>query len=338
MTEERIGSHRALGSVDIPDKALVIGASTGGLEALRSIVGELPARTSAAVFIVLHVGSHKSDLPRLLSHQSRLPAVHPCSGESVEAGKIYVAPPDHHMMVESGRIVLTRGPRENRARPAIDPLFRSVARAYGEAAIGVILTGALNDGTAGLFEIKARGGTTVVQDPGDALCADMPQSALTHVEIDHVAPASSLGGLIADLLTRQPVPSRPIPSPEEQEMTTEFKLDRPRAITCPDCGGALTQSQAGQLTRFTCHIGHAYTAEVMLAAQFVVMEQFIETALRALNERAELCQFMAVKADGMQQSGWRAAHEQALSRTGVLKQLLESEWLQPSAAIPRADS
>lgn len=324
--------------MDVPDKALVIGASTGGLEALRLIVGELPARTSAAIFIVLHVGSHKSDLPRLLSHRSRLRAVHPSTGEPVQAGKIYVAPPDHHMIVESGRIVLTRGPRENRARPAIDPLFRSVARAYGEAAIGVILTGALNDGTAGLFEIKARGGTTVVQDPRDALCADMPQSALTHVEIDHVAPASSLGVLIADLLTRQSVTSRPLPSPEEQEMTTEFKLDRPGAITCPDCGGALTQSLSGRLTRFTCHIGHAYTAEVMLAAQFVAMEQFIETALRALNERVELCQLMGQKADDMQQSRWLAAHDEALCRTAVLKQLLESEWLQPSAAFAKADS
>lgn len=324
--------------MDVPDKALVIGASTGGLEALRPIVRELPARTSAAIFIVLHVGSHKSDLPRLLSHRSQLPAVHPRSGEPVEAGRIYVAPPDHHMIVDSGRIVLTRGPRENRARPAIDPLFRSAARAYGESAIGVILTGALNDGTAGLFEIKARGGTTVVQDPRDALCADMPQSALTHVEIDHIAPASSLGALLADLLTRQPVTSRPIPSPEEQEMTTEFKLARPRAITCPDCGGALSQSQAGQLTRFTCHIGHAYTAEVMLAAQFVVMEQFIETALRALNERAALCHFMGQKADDKQQCRWLAAHDEALSRTAVLKQLLESEWLQPSAQACEADS
>ena len=244
--------------MDVTNKAVVIGASIGGLEALRSIVGELPARTSAALFVVLHVGAHKSDLPRLLSHRSQLQAVHPRAGELVQPGRIYVAPPDHHMIVQSGRIVLTRGPRENRARPAIDPLFRSVARAYGESAIGVILTGALDDGTAGLFEIKARGGTTVVQDPDDAFCADMPRSALTHVEIDHVAPASSLGALIADLLTRPPMASRPAPSPEEQEMTTESKLDRPQAITCPDCGGAFAQSQAGQSTRFTCHVGHIH--------------------------------------------------------------------------------
>lgn len=173
-------------SVGAPNKVVVVGASTGGLETLRSIVGELPAGIEATILIVLHIGANERQLPRLLSQISQLQAVHPRTGDVIESGMIYVALPDHHMIVAAGCIVLSKGPRENRARPAIDPLFRSVAPAYGEAVIGVILTGALNDGTAGLFEIKARGGTTIVQDPLDAVCGDMPRSALTHVEVDHV--------------------------------------------------------------------------------------------------------------------------------------------------------
>lgn len=332
MSVRNVLQRMALGNVSSPKRVVVIGGSTGAVEALLRIVQELHEGSRAAVFVVVHIGANKSTLPWLLSRAGGLPAVHPRSGDFVEADKIYVAPPDYHMTLDAGRIILTRGPRENWARPAIDPLFRSAARAYGEAVIGVVLTGGLNDGTAGLFEIKARGGMTVVQDPLDALCAEMPQSALTHVEIDRVATSASLGAIIAGLLTRpeRAEVSSMLSSPQEKEMASEFRLDRPVAITCPDCGGALRQSDVGSLARFTCHIGHAYTADVMLAAQFVAMEQFIGNALRAMNERAELCRFMSEKSQDEEQRRWISACEETLGGARVLTELLTREWLQPS--------
>jgi two-component system chemotaxis response regulator CheB len=147
-----------------PRAIIVIGASAGGVEAVRTVIGALPATMEAAVFVTLHIGAHKSDLPWLLERSSVLPAFHPRDGDEITAGRIYVAPPDHHLVIDNGRVGLSKGPRENWARPAIDPLFRSAAEAYGPRVIGVVLTGGLNDGTAGLIKIKAKGGVTVVQD------------------------------------------------------------------------------------------------------------------------------------------------------------------------------
>lgn len=184
---------------------IAIGASNGGVDALRAVVADLPADLDAAVFVVLHIGAHRSDLPWLLNRYGALPAAQAENGEAFIPRRIYVAPPDHHMIVEFDRVMLTSGPRENWARPAIDPLFRSCARSYGPSVIGVVLTGGLNDGTAGLHAIKQAGGTTVVQDPADCFAPDMPQSALAHVEIDHVLPATAIGGLLARLVGAVPV-------------------------------------------------------------------------------------------------------------------------------------
>ena len=167
---------------------VVIGASAGGVEAIRALTAALPAGFPAAVFVVLHIGAHKSELPWLLNQTGPLRASHPRDGDPIHAGQIYVAPPDHHLLVERGHVRLTRGPRENWARPAVDPLFRSAAQAYGSGVTGVILTGGLNDGTAGLFEVKQHGGATVVQDPDDAENPSMPRSALQHVAVDHCLP------------------------------------------------------------------------------------------------------------------------------------------------------
>ena len=163
---------------------IVIGASAGGVEAIGKLVAALPATLEAALFVVLHIGAHKSQLPALLNQWGTLPASHPRNGEPIRRGHIYVAPPDHHMVLEHGVICLTRGPRENWARPAVDPLFRSAARSYGSDVIGIILTGGLNDGTAGLMEVKQRGGLTIVQEPSDAADPSMPRSALQHVAVD----------------------------------------------------------------------------------------------------------------------------------------------------------
>lgn len=184
---------------------VVIGASAGGIEALTRIASQLPADLPAAVFVVLHMSAGSpSALPAILSRRGPLPARHPRSGDATESGNIYVAPPDHHMHVEPGVVLLGRGPRENRVRPAIDVLFRSAGIAYGPRVIGVVLTGYLDDGAAGLIAIKRHGGLAVVQDPADAQCPGMPKAALEAVEADHVTRLVNVAALI-DRLVRTPV-------------------------------------------------------------------------------------------------------------------------------------
>jgi two-component system, chemotaxis family, protein-glutamate methylesterase/glutaminase len=175
---------------------VVIGASYGGVEAMEQLFTEIPPHVPAAFLAVLHVGPHPSEFPHILNRHSLLPAHHARQGELIRAGQIYVAPPDHHLLVRRRHVVLSRGPRVNWTRPAVDPLFRSAAQAYGPGVIGVVLTGRLNDGTAGLYEIKRRGGITIVQDPSDAISPAMPSSALQHVEVDHCVPLASMPGIL----------------------------------------------------------------------------------------------------------------------------------------------
>lgn len=300
------------------------------------------------MFVVLHIGAHKSELPWLLNQTGPLRACHPANGDPIQAGRIYVAPPDHHLLIERGHVRLTRGPRENWARPAIDPLFRSAAQAYGPSVTGVVLTGELNDGTAGLFEVKQHGGATVVQDPDDAEDPSMPRSALRHVAVDHCLPLRDIPALLATLVgERQPAPfneGAPAAAPREREeaVTADYKLDEPVAVTCPDCGGALRRKELGTFTQFACHIGHIYTAEVMVAAQFAQMEWSLGASMRSLSERGEVCRQMADKAraagDGRCASQWTAAMHEAKERTGALRDLLERAWMHPGDTEPLVPS
>jgi two-component system chemotaxis response regulator CheB len=185
--------------VMLPHSMVVVGASAGGVEGLMLLARSLPIELPAAVLMVLHIPAGASSiLPKLLTRAGRLPADHAVDGEVIVSGRIYVAPADHHMRVHANEIRLGRGPKENRHRPAIDPLFGSAARWHGPHVIGVVLSGLLYDGTAGLSAIKLAGGTTIVQ--GDAMYPSMPRSALQHVQIDHVAPMATLGGLITQLV------------------------------------------------------------------------------------------------------------------------------------------
>ncbi len=326
-----------------PMTIIVIGASAGGVGAIRTIVADLPRTIDAAVFVTVHIGSHKSNFPWLLQSIGTLSASHPAQGEAIRAGHIFVAPPDHHMTIEAGNIVLTKGPRENLARPAIDPMFRSAARTFGANVIGVILTGGLNDGTAGLYEVMAQGGTSIVQNPLDAVSTSMPQSAIDNVAVDHVVSVAEIGPLLTRLVAgRSPTAAtdggnHATGDSQERGMTAEFTLNHPAAVTCPDCGGALRRSQLGSLTQFSCHIGHVYTAEIMLAAQFLAMERFVEQAMRSLSERAELCRFMMEKtrdADPTSSARWAAALGEALEQTAPLRDLLTREWTHPEAGGP----
>jgi two-component system chemotaxis response regulator CheB len=183
----------------------VIGASAGGVEALSTVVAQLPKDIDAAVFVVIHVPRNaKSVLPRILQRAGELPAMHVLDEASIEAGTIYVAPPDRHLLIKPGRVTATSGPRENGHRPAVDPLFRSAAESYGRSVIGVILSGNLDDGTSGLAAIKRQGGTAIVQDPEDAVHNGMPLSAVNNVPVDFVLPLTDIGRKIVDLLESAP--------------------------------------------------------------------------------------------------------------------------------------
>jgi two-component system, chemotaxis family, protein-glutamate methylesterase/glutaminase len=184
----------------LSNNIIVIGASAGGVEALSTLVRALPAGLPAAVFVVLHIPAQSpSLLPSILSRAGQLPAIQPTDGMAISPGCIYVAPPDHHMLLERGYIRIVRGPRENRHRPAIDPLFRSAARSYGARVTGVILTGTLDDGTAGLLAVKQRGGIAIVQDPKEALYTSMPRSALDHVAVDYCASLGEIATRLVEL-------------------------------------------------------------------------------------------------------------------------------------------
>jgi two-component system chemotaxis response regulator CheB len=281
---------------------IVIGASAGGVDALRRLVGQLPADLPAAVFVVQHVGD-RSEMAGILDRAGPLPATHPSSGEAIRRGCVFVAPSGTHMLVHDHHILLRRGPRENLARPAIDPLFRSAASSYGPRTVGVVLTGFLNDGTAGLRAIKRCGGVAVVQDPRDADVPDMPRSALRHVDVDHVAPLASLGALL-DRLVREPVDRAPeipveirleaaVAAQELASIEIEDRLGTRSPFSCPECHGSLWELAEGDLLRYRCHVGHAFTADAVLHAQERESEGLLWALLRSQRERAALSRRMA---------------------------------------------
>lgn len=288
---------------------IVIGGSAGGVEALKELVSGLPPDLPAAVFAVLHVAPYvPSALPEIVSRNGSLPVSLAIDGEAIERGRIYIAPPDHHLLVEREFMRVVRGPKENRVRPAVDPLFRSAAQSYGPRVVGVVLTGALDDGTAGLAAIKRRGGVAVVQDPKEALYPSMPRSAVKHVAVDHCLPLADIAPLLARLATT-PAPTETlyrvpetlkvetrIARTEESDMEDVEKLGSPSFFTCPECKGALWELNDGELLRFRCHVGHAFSAESLIAEQAEELENALWAALRSLEENAALSRRMAARA------------------------------------------
>jgi two-component system, chemotaxis family, protein-glutamate methylesterase/glutaminase len=278
---------------------VVVGASAGGMEALQNLVSRLPREFPASLFVVWHLApGAKSILPQILSKAGPLKAVHPADGDPIEPGRIYVAPNDHHMLLEKGYVRIARGPKENRFRPAIDPLFRSAAYVYGPRAVGVVLTGALDDGTAGLWTIKLRGGTAIVQEPAEALIRSMPLNALDNVAVDHKLPAAQIGELLGRLV-REPAPAAPRVATEEDEKTRrEIRIAREHdaleegslqlgefsPFTCPECHGVLSMLREGKIVRFRCHTGHAFSADTLLTSNGEELEARLWDALRASDE------------------------------------------------------
>jgi two-component system chemotaxis response regulator CheB len=305
--EEAVDLEIALDASPVVQRDLiVVGASAGGVEALQRLVAELPPELPAAVLVVLHLmTSGTSVLDSILSRAGDLPASQARDGERPERGHVYVSPPDVHMLLRGPTIHLSSGPRENGHRPAIDPLFRSAARAFGRRAIGVVLTGNLDDGTDGLRLIKERGGATVVQDPDDAAYGDMPQNAIDHVEPDRVVPLAEIGRTLCDLIDAplNPAPARRPEDPEAQPVDlVEVELGREppegeaSLLTCPDCGGVLMERDEGGVVRFACRVGHAYSPESLVEEQGAALESALWHAMRTLEERADLLRRIARRA------------------------------------------
>jgi two-component system chemotaxis response regulator CheB len=280
---------------------VVVGASAGGVEPLRRLAADLPADLPAAVFVVLHIAADQpSALAQVLDRSGPLAAHAAEDGDPLEPGRIYVAPPDRHLMLETGQVRVVKGPRENRHRPSVDVLFRSAARAYGPRVIGVVLSGSLDDGTAGLIAVKIRGGVAVVQDPAEAFCAAMPRNAMRYMEVDHVVRAGALGKLVGRLAGEEVDADEAPPASREMDQETRIaRLDRDTletenkpgvqsVVACPDCRGVLWEIQEGNLLRFRCRTGHAYSPETLLSAQHEGVETALWEALRAIEERASL--------------------------------------------------
>ncbi|MDB6453349.1 chemotaxis protein CheB [Falsirhodobacter sp. 20TX0035] len=287
-------------------RALGIGGSTGAIPVLRTILQQIPADFAAPIFVVVHVGGRGQDLlHNSLAAACTLPVLLAQDNVLALPGHVYVAPADHHLLVVDGCIRLGRGPRENMSRPALDPLFRSMASSYGSGAIGVVLSGNLNDGAAGLSAIKLCGGLTVIQNPGEAVAPDMPLGALAASDIDYRSPAANMGLLLARLVEEPPGPS--VPTPPDIELEIDIALGRPClsptiaqianpvTVSCPSCGGVMSEVHRGPL-RFRCQVGHGYTAEALAAEQEGSLDEALRVAFRIVGERVTLMERMAQEA------------------------------------------
>ncbi len=283
---------------------IVIGASLGGVQALRELAGQLPADLPAAVLVAQHRTQGSAGmLALLLERRGPLPAVMAEDHMELRRGRIYVAPPDRHMILTRRGVAVAFGPRENRCRPAIDPLFRTAAVNYRSRVIGVILTGLLDDGAAGLLAVERCGGVALVQAPGDAAFPEMPRQALLTVNGARPVPLAELGTVLAGL-AREPAPEPP-PVPEtlrlEAELTESAMMDedreavpsRPTTFTCPECNGAIREVDEGGLLRYRCRGGHALTSESLVAAKDDAASEALWLALQTLHERAQMLERMA---------------------------------------------
>jgi two-component system chemotaxis response regulator CheB len=298
----------SLPPVPSPSFLILIGTSAGGIPALTKLVAQLPATLPAAVLVVQHLApeSQGEIIVELLKGHTSLRCVLATHQAPLEAGTLYLAPPDRHLLAKENMVLVTKGPRENHYRPSVDALFRSGAVAVGPNVVGVVLTGMLHDGTAGLDFVKRCGGVAVVQDPADAEFPSMPQSALDTVEIDYVVPLAQMGQLLVELVTPSvgvPLGSVYVPSDLTLEAsiaervvgTTEevSQLGHQVPLTCPDCGGALWEMEHGTVHRFRCHTGHAFTADSLADSSRHALEETLWVALRMMEERKTLLASMA---------------------------------------------
>jgi two-component system chemotaxis response regulator CheB len=303
-------------------EVFVVGASAGGLRAVSALVAGLPDDFPGALLVVIHTASENPGmLAQILSRKTNIPVEMAEDGENIRPGRVYVARAGRHMVLNDGQVRLTLGPAENRNRPAVDPLFRSAARFYGSRAVGIVLTGYLDDGTAGLMSIKRAGGLAVVQDPDEAEAPSMPRSALTHVDVDYTISLGDMPALI-DSLARQGTNHKAdkdmdIRSKEPHRELDERKEGEPSAYVCPACKGTLWEVDEGELLTFRCRVGHAYSSDSMLEEQTDEVERALWASLRSLEENADFAARLARKA---KQSNMPRSAEAYMQRYNVAKQ------------------
>jgi two-component system chemotaxis response regulator CheB len=358
LAELRSSPHNVPGPLTHSDghtvrrNLVVMGASAGGIDALRAIAAGLPQDFAAAICVVTHMSADSPGIMDvILSRAGNLPAVCVRASEPLRPGTIYVPRPDHHLIVEPGRVIVTRGPKENRFRPAIDPLFRSAAQAYGPRLVGVILTGGLDDGTAGLWTVKQLGGIAVVQDPKDALVESMPQNACTHVRVDHCLPLSRIPALLVRLTTEDILEAGGYTVPEPVEIEIKIAredaplqvgvetLGEPSTYACPECHGVLLELEEGGRMRYRCHTGHAYSMESLIADMDEAIEESLWGSIRALQEKALLARHLEKHArdshnlESAEMLNRLARH--AEERAGLVRSaVLEPEVTQADAIAP----
>ena len=304
---------------------IVVGASAGGVAALMELCRALPKDLRAAILVVIHTSPTSTGiLPQVIGRAGPLPAQFPEQGETIKPGTIYIAPPNHHMLISDGVISLTYGPKENGFRPAVDPMFRTAARAFGTRVIGVILSGGLDDGSEGLLFIKKYGGLAVVQDPREADFPSMPASALEAVDVDHVVKVREMAELLPKLVRLAAPPASqgvPMASPQDRgpgpaeagdQALTQKTMPGSPPLTCPECGGSLWEFYEGRkLSRYRCHVGHNFTPKGLLANKTSEVEGALWTALRALEENAELRRRMCRRAQDSNLGALAQQYEQA---------------------------
>lgn len=260
---------------------IVIGASAGGFEAIQTLATTLPVDLPAAVFVTVHLYERSNDiLPELLNRVCPLPAGHAMDGEMIRTGRIYVAPPDYHLTLAPGHVHLSHGPKENMQRPCINVMFRSAARSYGERVAGVLLTGLLDDGAAGLWEIQRNHGATIVQDPEEATFPAMPDSAIRGLNVQYIVRLAEMGPLLARLSVA--------PHNLSQPGEPVFPNEELSLQACPECGGAMTFVRMGALREYRCHIGHRFGLQTLISEKRKVVERAMETALSQSEELSEL--------------------------------------------------
>ncbi len=286
---------------------IVVGTSAGGLEALDGLIGQLPSDLPASIFIVQHMSPENTGeaLVHRLSRHKTFDCKLAKDGESFRPGRIYIAPPDSHLLVKKTKVMVTKGARENRYRPGIDPLFRSAAVTHGAHVIGVVLTGMLDDGTAGLVAVKKCGGIAVVQDPKDAAYPGMPQSALDNVKVNYCLPIAEMGRLLEKLTGERSGNAKTIPKDVKIEAQIAERvlsdvaqvngLGSQVPYNCPNCGGVLWEMEAPDVQRYRCHTGHSFTLPALLASQSEKIEETLWTSLRMFEERKNLLNNMARK-------------------------------------------
>lgn len=300
---------------------IVIGGSAGSSAPLRIILAALPPNLRAAVIVAVHVPANSTGILRLVASASNnLPVKNAEDGDTIRPGQVYLAPPNHHLLVMKDRLALGNGPRENLARPSIDSLFRSAALSHGPRTIGVLLSGKMNDGASGLATIKQAGGVALVQAPTDAATPEMPMSALEATPVDLSATSEELAEAISRFTAEPPGPARALPAAVRIEVEIAAggrsdiskikELADPSPLTCPDCGGVLSEVRDTQPLRFRCQIGHAYTAKALIAKQRDSIDVAMRVALRILEERVSLVGRMAKEATQANRLGMAQMHEE----------------------------